>query len=312
MLHGKEYMQILQGPSVDTCFFVLMDAHSKWPEVILMNSTTTGKTIEVLRSIFAQQGLPEQLVTDNGPQFTSSDFENFLKSNGIKHILSAPYHPASNGLVERFIQTMKRTLKAGGRDGKSIHHRLAEFLFEYRATPHSTTNTSPSELLMNRKLRTRFDLMSPFNTRSYVTGKQADQKLNHDKHAKSRKLLPGSIVMLRDYNHSNKWINGIIVKKLGPVTYWVEMANGRLVKRHMDQLREGIKQQEIINIPSEDTSIQDNHMPEEYPTPADPDIAGLPIEPMPPAQTVIPQPTRRYPERVHRPPDRYIHDRRTF
>ena len=168
------------GPFCGNMFFVLMDAHSKWPEVKLMNSTTTASTIEALRSIFAQHGLPEQLVTDNGPQFVSADFEKFLKGNGIKHIRSAPYHPASNGLVERFVQTLKRALKAGGKDGKSIQHRLAEFLFEYRATPHATTNTSPSELLMKRKLRTRFDLMSPLSIKDQVTSKQAEQKHFHD------------------------------------------------------------------------------------------------------------------------------------
>ena len=99
------------------------------------SSTTSVKTIEVLRSMFAQHGLPEQLVSDNGPQFTSTEFAQFMEGNRIKHILSAPYHPSSNGLAERFVQTLKRTLKARVKEGKTIHHRLAEFLFEYRATP---------------------------------------------------------------------------------------------------------------------------------------------------------------------------------
>ena len=139
------------------------------------------ETIEVLRSMFVQHGLPEQLVSDNGPQFTSTEFAEFLKGNQIKHIMSAPYHPASNGLAERFVQTMKRTLKASMKQGKSINHHLAEFLFEYRATPHGTTNVSPSELFLKRNLRTRFNLMIP-NTKGHVIAKQADQKLQHDKH----------------------------------------------------------------------------------------------------------------------------------
>lgn len=71
---------------------VVIDAFSKWPEVEVMSSTTTEKTIEVLRSLFARHGLPAQIVTDNGPQF--------MKRNGIKHIRSAPYNPA---LAERYV-----------------------------------------------------------------------------------------------------------------------------------------------------------------------------------------------------------------
>ena len=110
------------GPFLGHMLFIAVDAHSKWPEVEMMSSTTSEKTIESLRSMFACHGLPEQLVLDNGPQFTSTEFSEFMKSNRIKHILSAPYHPATNGLAERFVQTLKRTLKAGEREGKTLHH----------------------------------------------------------------------------------------------------------------------------------------------------------------------------------------------
>ena len=96
-----------------------------------MTSTISNKTIEVLRSQFVRHGLPEQLVSDNGPQFTSDEFEKFLKGNRVKHILTALYHPASNGLAERFVRTLKHSLKASSGDGRSVCHRLAEFLFEY-------------------------------------------------------------------------------------------------------------------------------------------------------------------------------------
>ena len=77
-----------------------------------MKDTTTTKTIDVLRNIFSSYGIPEQLVTDNGPQFISDDFAMFVRMNGIKHIRCAPYHPATNGLVERFVQSLKAALKA--------------------------------------------------------------------------------------------------------------------------------------------------------------------------------------------------------
>ena len=112
-----------------------------------------------------------------------------MEGNQIKHILSAPYHPSSNGLAEGFVQILKQTLKASVKEGKTIHHRLAEFMFEYRATPNGTTNVSPSELFLKRKLRTRFDLMIS-NTREHVTAKQADQKLQHDQQIRPCSLDP--------------------------------------------------------------------------------------------------------------------------
>ena len=81
----------------------LVDAHSKWGEVIDVPTTNVTKTIEVLRQLFARFGLPSQLVSDNGPQFVSKEFEQFMKSNGIKHTKSTFNHPASNGEAERFV-----------------------------------------------------------------------------------------------------------------------------------------------------------------------------------------------------------------
>ena len=67
-------------------FFVLVDAHSKRPEVVEMKSTTAEKTIDVMRTLFGSYGIPEQVVSDNGPQFTSDEFTEFMKRNRIKHI----------------------------------------------------------------------------------------------------------------------------------------------------------------------------------------------------------------------------------
>ena len=72
-----------------------------------MKATTATRTIEELRTIFACWGLPEQIITDNRPQFTSEEFQRFVLSNGIKHSKTAPYHPKSNGAAERFVQTFK-------------------------------------------------------------------------------------------------------------------------------------------------------------------------------------------------------------
>ena len=89
------------------------------PEIWEMSSTSTYKTIEVLRHIFSVFGLPEQVVSDNGPQFISDQFSSFLRSNGIKHFKSAPYHRSTNGAAERLVQTFKKAIKKGKQDGFS-------------------------------------------------------------------------------------------------------------------------------------------------------------------------------------------------
>ena len=76
-----------------------------------MPSTTFQRTITVLRDLFSSYGLPEEVVSDNGPQFVSHDFSNCMKMNGIKHTLTPPYHPASNGAAERSVQILKQAFR---------------------------------------------------------------------------------------------------------------------------------------------------------------------------------------------------------
>jgi len=74
------------GPFCGKMFFIIVDSHSKWAEVIEMTNTTAAATIKELRQLFATHGLPEQVVSDNGPQFASKEFSIFLKNNGVKHM----------------------------------------------------------------------------------------------------------------------------------------------------------------------------------------------------------------------------------
>ena len=134
-------------------------------------------------------------MSDNGTQFTSDEFPQFMEWNGIKHIRSAPYHPSSNGLAERFVQTFIRAMKASEGEGKTLNQRLSQFLFMYRASPQATTNMSPGELFLGQPLRTRFDLLRP-NSQSRVILKQADQKTHHDRHCKLHCFTQGQTGMV--------------------------------------------------------------------------------------------------------------------
>ena len=131
------------GPLLGQMFLILVDAHSKWMEVKVVKTATSSITIKHLRNIFATHGLPEMLVTDNASYFTSQEFQDFVKLNGIRHVTSAPYHPASNGLAERSVQTVKEFLKKPSSD--SLQRRLSRFLLQYWITPHGTTGTTPAE-----------------------------------------------------------------------------------------------------------------------------------------------------------------------
>ena len=134
------------GPFFGRMFLVYVDAHSKYAGVIPMKSTSWEKTIDCLLVLFAQFGLPKQLVSDNGPQFVSDEFQAFLKRYGVQHLRSAPYHPATNGEAERFVQTFKRGLEAMESDTLPLFHKLQLFLLGYRSTAHSTTGRPPAEL----------------------------------------------------------------------------------------------------------------------------------------------------------------------
>ncbi len=147
------------GPLMGTTFLVVVDGCSKWPEVFSMASTTAAQTLFVLNELFARIGVPELLVSDNGPQFISEEFQIFLRNNGIKHVTSALYHPATNGLAERFVQSLKNVLWAMTHDKLTLSQKLHNFLFAYRNTTHVTTNRKPAMLFLGRPLRSRLNLL---------------------------------------------------------------------------------------------------------------------------------------------------------
>lgn len=224
------------GPFQGAMFFVVVDAYSKWPCVSILQSTTVEKTINELRQLFAAYGIPEQIVSDNGSQFTSEPFAIFMKMNGIRHTLTAPYHPATNGLAERFVQSLKHGLKASLSSGLSLSRRLCNFLMMYRSAVHSTTGVTPSSLFLNRELRSRFDLLRPDHDAD-VARRQARQKEQHDRRSPTRHFVVGDLVMARNYRSGPDWIPATVVSKLGPLSYLLETEDKQLWRRHIDQVK---------------------------------------------------------------------------
>ena len=214
---------------MDSMFLIAVDAHSKWPEVIKMKSTTSDKTIAVLRTMFSRNGIPSQICTDNGRQFVSEEFQGFVKSNGIKHFTSAPYHPSTNGLAERFVQTFKKALKAMDHDKRSIQHKIDDFLLAYRNAVHATTNQTPAMMFLNRSLRSRMDLLKP-DVRRDVENRQ----FKNVNARTARSFNVGQSVLVRDYR-TDKWQPGTISAIKGPLMYRVDVGQD-VWRRHVDQI----------------------------------------------------------------------------
>ena len=217
------------GPICGKMVLVVIDSHSKWMEAFPVYTATSQITIEKLRFLFSQFGLPETIVSDNAAYFLSDEFEGFLCQNGIKHPTSSAYQPASNGLAERAVQTLKQGLKKVTEG--SLKTRIAKVLFTYRITQHSTTGRAPAELLLGRIPRTRLDLLMP-RAEERVERKQWQQKARHDSTARARTFSTGDTVLVRNFPSGCGWIRGTITKPVSPVSYQIELENGRLVKRH--------------------------------------------------------------------------------
>ena len=216
------------GPVENKMLLIVVDAHSKWLEVIPMKTTTTEATISALQGIFSRWGLPEHLHSDNGPQFVSSEFESFMRGNGILHTRSAPYHPQSNGLAERYVQTVKRALKADSHTPFQL--RLDRFLLTFRSAPSSTTQVSPSELMIGRPVRTRLTLVKP-NIRRHVQQQQSRMITPR----REREFEEGENVYVREFGRNRKWTEGTVTKRAG-VSYDIQLPSGH-VSRHADQMR---------------------------------------------------------------------------
>ena len=142
-------------------FLIMVDSYSKWMEVKEMKKTNSFSTIRTLKHWFASLGLPNQLVTDNGPQFTSLEFGSYMKANGMNHLRSAAYHQSSNGQAERYVQTVKKGLKSNTKTEGPIQEKVDSFLMAYRSTQSTVSGESPSKLLYGREMQTILDCMKP-------------------------------------------------------------------------------------------------------------------------------------------------------
>ena len=243
------------GPYLGRMFLIITDSFSKWTDVYSVKSAKSRVTIEKLRTSFASHGIPEIVVSDNASCFTSDEFDNFTGKNNIRHITGAPYHPSTNGLAERSVQTFKNSLAKmleSNTNNDSIETIINRFLFTYRITPHTTTGSSPAELLMGRKLSNAFSELKPnVGRRTRIKNELASQASGT-----ARQLNVNDCVWVRNYARGPKWMRGIVIEKKGPLSYDIDV-DGSAVKRHIDQLRTRVNDgnRRDIDVPINETPV---------------------------------------------------------
>uniref|UniRef100_A0A8C4XBU5 Gypsy retrotransposon integrase-like protein 1 n=1 Tax=Erpetoichthys calabaricus TaxID=27687 RepID=A0A8C4XBU5_ERPCA len=119
---------------------VLVDYATRYPEAVPLRSANSKAIARVLMEVFARVRVPKEVLTDQGTPFTSETFKEIAKLLKIKHLRTAVYHPQTNGLVERFNQTLKQMLrKVVSGDGRNWDQLLPLVLFAYREVPQAST-----------------------------------------------------------------------------------------------------------------------------------------------------------------------------
>ena len=232
------------GPLFGRMYLIVVDAYSKWVEIAVARTATSEATIEGLREMFATHGVPDTLVSDNGSFFTSEQFSNFCNRNNITHITSAPFHPASNGLAERAVQTFKAKLKR--MQTGSLTTKISRILLRQHTTPHSTTGVPPCQILMGRMIKTPMAAVFP-SVQAKVQAKQGAMKKAFDLKVAPRDFELEEVVYSRNYGQGSKHLPGNVDKQ-GSVTYGVLLKDKRYVRRHADQLFSRLKDNRVTDV----------------------------------------------------------------
>ncbi|XP_063371511.1 uncharacterized protein K02A2.6-like [Cydia amplana] len=223
------------GPFQGETFLVIIDSATKWLEIFKMAKTTARGVIKSLRETFARFGLPLEIVSDNGPPFTSKEYANFMENNGIKLTFTPAYHPASNGAAENAVKLCKRAIKKALRDGCDVDEALQAYLMMYRNVEHSSTGSTPAMLLQRRRLRSRLDLLR--GTRQVESRvHQAQDKQVFNAGGKPRELNVGDSVWARDHA-GGSWLSGQVKEKVGSRNFIIARESGPQLKRHLDQIK---------------------------------------------------------------------------
>jgi len=221
----------------DRSFLITVDYYSRYFEIDELTTTTSLAIIRKLSTHFARHGIPEVLISDNGPQFVSEDFNQFSATWDFKHITSSPGYPQSNGLAEKTVQTAKHILSKAKADGSNPF--LA--LLEYRSTPVDSL-ASPAQLLMGRQLRSILPTsakhlqpktINPSEVAARRLHLQAKQKKYYDQNAHPLPPMKTGDNVYVQLSKGDNWTPAQIMEPSStPRSYIVETNDGRTFRRN--------------------------------------------------------------------------------
>jgi len=227
-------------------YLVTVDYFSNFFEIDALENTEAKTVIKKIKGHFARYGIPCQLISDNGPQFTSEEFRKFAKTWGMEHYTSSPYNSKANGKAESAVKTAKRLMQKA-RDSKSDPY-LA--LLDYRNTPSPSIGSSPAQRLMNRRTRTLLPMMetllrprsTSYQDRAKMQTQQDKQCEHYNKTARDLKPLEeGDVVRMKPFQlGEKKWQKAVVVKRLDERSYDVETQDGcyRRNRQHLNKTKE--------------------------------------------------------------------------
>lgn len=239
---------------------VVADYFSNYPEVATLQTTSSKAVIAFLKTVFARHGVPCELISDNGPQFASSEFADFAKEWGFQHITS-PHYPRSNGLAESSVKVVKGLMNKAGDGKEDFHHSL----MIYRSAPLQN-GLSPAQMLMGRRIRTNLpiheDLLTPKGALKVKMDKEKEkqkQKQQHDVKAKQlRDLKPGEHVRIRDHVTGIWNMHGSVQREVAPRSYEVQTEHGGSLRRNRVDLKPQMSSQTGVEQPDIMPQAEDN------------------------------------------------------
>lgn len=233
-------------------FLLIIDSFSKWLEVEWMrNGTDCGKVLKILVEFFARYGLPDVLVSDNGPPFNAHAFIQFLERQGIIVMKSPPYNPSSNGQAERLVRTVKDVLKKFLLDqeyaGIELEDQINLFLINYRNNCLTEDGRFPSENIFSFLPKQLIDLVNP--KKHYKSNLTQKHEIINDDSVRTNNdanlaidpfnnLMEGDVIWYKNNNRHipAKWIKCNFLKQFSKNTFQI-MIGSVPITAHRNQLR---------------------------------------------------------------------------
>ncbi|XP_060734892.1 uncharacterized protein K02A2.6-like [Tachysurus vachellii] len=221
-------------------YLITVDYLSDFWELDYLHDTRSTTVIHKLKSHFARHGIPDVVISDNGPQYASEDFKKFSRQWEFKHKTSSPAYPQSNGMAESAVKTAKRLLKKAKADGKDPY--LA--MLDQRNTPSQGIKASPAQRLFSRRTRSLMpmheNLLQPkvINTQQGQIENRNRQAAYYNRHAKDLSpLKQGDKVHVQPEVHNDTWRKATVVKPVDYRSYDVQLDSGNILRRNRRHLR---------------------------------------------------------------------------